>query len=214
MKHIITTITLLTALTASAQTHISLQSFVTDKSLYGRAIHTTLDGYTTATYAGQFRAGDWGVAYCTDYDKIASSGLFLAVPVSSAPDVGWAPGGLARASFLVSHWGPSVGSHNEAAALQSAVWEVLIDTAPDIHTGRFVVPTPDVATLAQLYLSAPGSHDGIWLMPTHAMGGYRKAQGMLPQEPIPEASTVAAGLIAASGLALRAAYMARRQAQS
>ncbi len=186
------------SITCQAQVNVNLGTWLDTPGLYGRQIAVEIDGDSRNVLAGQFLAGQFGAAYCTDIGNTAASGWFTPTAVGLAynpahqnPD--WVPGGIQKAAGIVRTYGWTVDDAAKAATMQAAVWEALYDATPSASSGRFAFHEPSLVALFATYTSASPVSDGLWLMPTDSLGNYRPAQGMLTD--IPEPSTYAAGFV-------------------
>jgi hypothetical protein len=126
------------------------------------AVEVHLDGSPVSGEtipAGQIlisRDGDPWVAYCLEIEELIQDGTMTLEPLGTL-----ARGGLA--GYLISTYGTDVGSDVEGAALQSALWEAMNETAPtyDLFAGDFALPNSSaVATRAnEMLASAPANPD-------------------------------------------------------
>ncbi|MBN8460516.1 MAG: hypothetical protein J0M04_22020 [Verrucomicrobia bacterium] len=212
--------------------------------------------YTGAqTPANTFRAdadgplsGDLGLwGYCVDYsspwtDSATQSRQFRATTVSDADLLytqqgvtGYQTGGLFRAAYLIDAFASSVNAQGdtEAAALQTAIWEVLYDGQPDVTQGSFYVRNQlsnsyqvglmnQVRGLANGYIAAAASENWgvgsfdpdnrvvVWMTTNLQTSAFQSLLTVNPQatpvqygNPIPEPSAFLLGLVAPLALIRR-----------
>ena len=212
--------------------------------------------YTGAqTPANTFRAdadgalpnylGLWG--YCVDFnspwkDSSSQSRQFRATTVSEADRIysqqgvtGYLSGGLYRAAYLIDSFSSLVNSQGdiEATALQTAIWEVLYDSQPDVTTGNYFVRNQlsnttlanqmtQVRDTANGYLAAaaaenwgtdsfdPDSRAVVWMTTDLQTSAFQSLLTVNPQgmpvqygDPVPEASSLLLGMLAPLALIRR-----------
>jgi hypothetical protein len=131
-------------------------------STFHQQIDVTLDGISTSYYAGEI-----GVRF----DDGSPALLFCADPLiwlrnEPVPVTALAPGALSfgpRLAWLLQNYGGSIGSGSQAAALQFAAWDVVLDNGDGFTNGRMQAgPSTDsaVLSLASAMVTASAGQSG------------------------------------------------------
>jgi hypothetical protein len=136
--------------------------------VYGRAVNISGTWYDGGVYAGIYKLEVDGVAtdsFCIDLADAATPGSgaqYLPVPLYQAPDSSMGAMGVAKATDIAKLWDMAYDpgmSEDDAAALQLAIWEVLVDSVYDVASGGFST-TWGSRALAQTFLGNLSTHSG------------------------------------------------------
>ena len=199
-------------------TSITVDTWLSNPSLYGGYSYISLNSQLRMAQAGQFLAipadpnmSPW-ITYCTDLNYWLANGQFSEVThdwdivVNHNPP--WVGSGYELAEYVYITYGPSVNSNAKAVGLQLAIWNLLYDTDRSLSSGTFYIysdrdTTKDAQSYGQLYLNDINMTpiDGIWWKPINTSGGYRESQGLMGVD-VPDGNTTTAGLLSISLLGL------------
>jgi hypothetical protein len=173
--------------------------------------------------------------FCTDINEFFSATKDYELVLSPnsggiTPSTPWAtaaPNGFDKASWLYNQQQPNLNAGwlstaNNAAAMQLAVWELLYDSNPGnvaaglLEVTGLTVAESDAANAlvlqATIFFGAGGTFEsGTWLKPNLAQGEAAH-QGFL-YYPVPEPSTIIAGLLLMAPMGMGVARVLRRKQQ-
>lgn len=196
--------TLVLAGAASADS-LFVTGFVANESHF---VLTTFTGGTpgTNTQAGPMAATLNGTlnfnAYCVDSAHSPVIGSTYNVNLVALPDAGLT--NSARISYLYQTFAGSVTTADQGAALQLAIWDVMVDNGDGLGAGSFrASSTTNVMSQAATDLSQSASHAGTatWYQGL-PRGGSGQPQDLIGTTPVPEPTTILS-LGAAAILAIR-----------
>jgi hypothetical protein len=188
---------IITVLTLSVLTVSANAATITYQSNeLGRNTTISNFGNTSNTWAGLFNIGMTGApadyptqfrSFCVDLQHTISQGQSWDVNLTPIPDPGLNNSG--RIAYLYTSYAAGIASNDDAAGLQLAAWDVLIDGGDGISTGNFQASntTSGAVTAANGYLAASQGQSGTatWLVSTN---GSR--QNLVGPQPVPEAGSL------------------------
>jgi hypothetical protein len=121
--------------------------YVDFQNVYGESVSIQGTWYTGSVSAGIYKLKVDGVAtdsFCVDLQDSATTNNreYFYTPLSNAPDGVLGPMGAVKAADISKLWAMAYSAsmtREQAAALQLAIWEVLVDSTYNVLGGNFYV---------------------------------------------------------------------------
>jgi hypothetical protein len=214
---------LLAAAAPASASSLSMIRTGTGKAAF---IHIAVDGINRGVVAGEFQWNwdpetpavydDTFYSYGIDarnslvnHDTVAIRSTDLLM-VAGVPDAG------GKGAWLFNAYGPGIRtavnereSRDQAAALQVAIWEAMLDTSNDLTTGAMkIVSNSDIKEKVKNYLLALYNPDGSYKTSEATWLDLSTSQNQLALPGVPEPGTL---LMLGSGIGLAVAIRRRRQ---
>ncbi|UCG48199.1 MAG: hypothetical protein JSU94_00175 [Phycisphaerales bacterium] len=133
--------------------------------VYGQAVNIAGTWHTGGVYAGIYKLKVNGVStdsFCVDLqdNTTTSPVVYTEVSLDMAPDPTLGPMGAPKATAIRKLWAayysPTMGK-TQAAALQVAIWDCLVDLDYSVASGGFRITSTDPGAQAMLNALASGS---------------------------------------------------------
>jgi len=167
MKKILVLISLLLALLV-AVTPIAIADTVTVQYLnvFGQVVDIAGTWHTGGVYAGIYKLKVDGIltdSFCIDLQDNSFTGtaLYNVVSLDNAPDANLGPMGSQKAAVISRLWAMAYSpgmTQQQAAALQIAIWDTLVDLDYNVGIGGFKITSVDPG--AQALLNAVQTYNG------------------------------------------------------
>jgi hypothetical protein len=189
-----------------------------EKTLAGKAVTVSYNGATLTVFAGQYQAHLYHdpaltnsiagfYSFCVDFDHSMTVGQVFQVNVVSTDTLSHG----AEVAYLYQKYGMGlITGNNKAAALQLAIWDLIIDGGDGFGVGNFRYGTLGTAlTLANQFLDEARGQAGhtFWLDASPSGTARNRGQSTLYPHSAPEPSS--ACLFALGGLGF---WLRRRRA--
>jgi hypothetical protein len=213
---------LATAAPASAST----LSMIRDGMGKAAFVRIAVDGVSRGVIAGEFKwnldpetpAGydDTFYAYSVDARNSLVNGATVAIRSTDLLTVAGVPDAGGKAAWLFNTYAPRIraavndrDSRDQAAALQVAIWEAMLDSPNDLSTGTLkMASNGDIKEKAKNYLLALYNPDGSYQTSDATWLDLSSSQVQLTLPGVPEPATL---LMLGTGVGLAIAIRRRRR---
>lgn len=134
--------------------------------VYGQNVGISGSWHTGPVVAGIYKIKVNGVltdSFCIDLQDTSTTSAqpYDEVALSAAPDAALGPMGAAKATAIKKLWDMAYSptmTKGQAAALQVAIWDCVVDLDNNVSAGNFQITSADPG--AQALLNALGTHSG------------------------------------------------------
>jgi hypothetical protein len=213
-------------LAGAAPASASSLSMIRDGMGKAAFVQIAVDGVSRGVIAGEFKwnwdpetpAGydDTFYSYCIDARNSLVNDDTVAIRSTDLLMVAGVPDAGGKAAWLFNTYAPGIrsamndqDSRNQAAALQVAIWEAMLDSSNDLSTGALkIVSNGDIKDKAKNYLLALYSPDGSYKTSEATWLDLSSSQDQLTLPGVPEPGTL---LMFGTGVGLAIAILRRRR---